>query len=302
MDLDTQIRLAAFQWLETQSPIYEEVFPRAILATGFSFEGMQIPLVSPQGIFRPRHLLYPISITSAPLGPYEDSFDESGYLIYKYRGKDPSQRDNVGLRNSLIHRVPLIYFHGIIPGKYLAIWPVYIINDNPDTLSFTVAVDDKNALDQLRESSLNRLSDDTSDAKRRYITALVKSRLHQKSFREKVLYAYRNQCAFCRLKHQELLDAAHILPDGDPEGLPTVNNGISLCKIHHAAFDKLFIGIRPDYVIEVREDILRESDGPMLLHGLQELHGRSIIRPALIKDWPDPFFLDRRYRQFKKTG
>ena len=302
MDLDTQIRLAAFKWLETQSPIYEDVFPRALLSTGFNFEGMQIPLISPQGIFRPRQLAYPISITSAPLGPYDDSFDESGYLIYRYRGTDPSHRDNVGLRNSFFHRIPLIYFHGIIPGKYLAIWPVYIVNDNPATFSFKVAVDDKNALDQLRESSSNKISDDSSDARRRYITALVKTRLHQKSFREKVLYAYRNQCAFCRLKHQELLDAAHILPDGDPEGLPTVNNGISLCKIHHAAFDKLFIGIRPDYVIEVRDDILRESDGPMLLHGLQELHGRTIIRPVLTKDWPDTIFLDRRYRQFKKTG
>jgi putative restriction endonuclease len=129
LDLDTQIRLAAFHWLEEQSPLFEDVFPRSILATGFSFEGMQIPLVSPQGIFRPRQLLYPISITSAPLGPYDDSFDENGYLIYKYRGTDSQHRDNVGLRKSMINRIPLVYFHGIIPGKYLAIWPVYIVND-----------------------------------------------------------------------------------------------------------------------------------------------------------------------------
>ena len=242
---------------------------------------------------------YPISITSAPKGPYADSFDANGYLLYQYRGTDIQHRDNVGLRQAMLHRIPLIYFYGIVPGKYLAIWPVYIVADDPADLSFKVAVDDKNALHHLHETVLK---DDDEDARRRYITASVKARLHQKSFREKVLYAYRNQCAFCRLKHQELLDAAHILPDSDPDGLPVISNGISLCKIHHAAFDKLFIGIRPDYIIEVREDILRESDGPMLLHGLQEMHGQKIIRPASPGDWPKAEYLDRRYQQFRKTG
>lgn len=244
-------------------------------------------------------MTYPISITSAPKGPYTDSFDANGYLLYKYRGTDIQHRDNVGLRQAMIHQVPLIYLHGIVPGKYLAIWPVYIVADGPVALSFKVAVDDKNALSRLHETAIQ---DDDADARRRYITASVKARLHQKSFREKVLYAYRNQCAICRLRHQELLDAAHILPDSDPDGLPTVPNGISLCKIHHAAFDKLFIGIRPDYIIEVRSDILKESDGPMLLHGLQELHHHPIIRPASAKDWPNAEYLERRYQQFRRTG
>jgi Transglycosylase associated protein/HNH endonuclease len=40
-----------------------------------------------------------------------------------------------------------------------------------------------------------------------------------------------------------------------------VPNGLSLCKLHHAAFDRHFLGLRPDYVIEVRRDILKEHDG-----------------------------------------
>ena len=290
-----------FHWLENQSALYEDVFPRAVLAKGFIFDGTQIPLVSPRGIFRPRQLSYPLSITSAPLGPYDDSFDQSGFLIYKYRGTDPNYSDNVSLRKSMIDRIPLVYFHGIVPGKYLATWPVYIVNDDPDDLSVRVAVDDKNALNQL-EATTTYAQDDLVDARRRYITASIKYRLHQKAFRERVIYAYHNQCAFCRLKHQELLDAAHILPDNDPDGLPTINNGISLCKIHHAAFDKLFIGIRPDYIIEVRTDILKESDGPMLLHGIQELHGKGIIKPSLRDNWPSEEFLDRRYQLFRKAG
>ena len=50
----------------------------------------------------------------------------------------------------------------------------------------------------------------------------------------------------CKLRHAELLDAAHIIADANDEGLPIVPNGLALCKIHHAAFDKNIIGISPD--------------------------------------------------------
>jgi len=40
------------------------------------------------------------------------------------------------------------------------------------------------------------------------------------------------------LRRQELLDAAHITPDSDAEGEPVVSNGVALCKLHHAAFDR----------------------------------------------------------------
>ncbi len=49
----------------------------------------------------------------------------------------------------------------------------------------------------------------------------------------------------CRLKHVDLLDAAHILSDSDG-GQPVVTNGLSLCKIHHAAYDRGIVGVRPD--------------------------------------------------------
>ena len=76
-------------------------------------------------------------------------------LHYRYRGTDPQHRDNVGLRTAWRREVPLIYFHGVLRG--------------------------------------------------RYVTSLVRRRLHQRSFRERVLRAYRDQCALCRLRHQELL-------------------------------------------------------------------------------------------------
>ena len=141
-----------------------------------------------------------------------------------------------------------------------------------------------------------------SAPRRAYITATVRQRLHQRGFRERVLQAYREQCACCRLKRIELLDAAHIIPDSDPEGIPAVRNGIALCKLHHAAFDSYLFGIRPDYVMEVRKDVLREKDGPMLIHGLQEMNTRQIILPRPVNLSPDPLLLDQRYQEFRAAG
>ena len=104
------------------------------------------------------------------------------------------------------------------------------------------------------------------------------------------------------MRHRELLDAAHIIPDAHPLGEPLIKNGLSLCKLHHAAFDQHFIAVNPDYVIEVRPDILEESDGPMLLHGLQGMHEKRIILPTSPAFRPDRDLLALRYEAFKKAS
>ena len=238
----------------------------------------------------------PLTITTTPNSIYDDGLREDEYLNYKYQGDNIYQYDNVGLRNCMKYGVPLIYFLGLAPGKYLPVWPVYIIGDDPASLSFTVAVDDLSTL-LIDEGKVKE-----PDGRKLYITKMVKVRLHQQAFREKVIYAYKSQCALCQLRHSELLDAAHIIPDGEPESKPTVNNGLSLCKLHHAAFDKYFIGITPDYIVEVREDILKEFDGPMLQHGLKELNGNKIFVPSKKIEKPNPDFLDIRYQRFLKAS
>jgi putative restriction endonuclease len=103
------------------------------------------------------------------------------------------------------------------------------------------------------------------------------------------------------LGHEELLDAAHIIPDGEPGGDPIIPNGLALCKLHHAAFDRQFLAIRPDYIIEIRADILREKDGPMLVHGLKEMHDKRIILPKVVRERPSPALLERRYERFRSA-
>ncbi len=303
-DLDSRVRMAAFAFLKEQTGLHGETLPRKALAEGFVFEGVRVPLVGPQGIFKPAILPeMPISITTAPPiegrpRPYEDEFHEGGLLRYKYRGTDPLHRDNVGLRLAMRRRAPLIYLFGVDRGFYVAAWPVFIVNDDPETLTFTVAVDEEVVL----ESSRAAMVGEEADARRAYSTISTLRRVHQQGFRRRVLRAYREICAVCRLRHQELLEAAHILPDGHPRGEPIVPNGLALCKLHHAAFDRKFLGIRPNLQVEIRRDILRESDGPMLVHGLQGFQGTTIHVPRAENQRPNPDFLAERYEMFRRAG
>jgi len=299
---DDAVRQRAFNFLREETALRGEVLPWAVLSKGFQFEGVRVPLLGPQGIFKPAALPeMPLSIATKPVRegeprPYNDGLDEHGLLNYRYRGTDPGHRDNVGLRLAMQRQAPLVYLFGIDKGFYLPVWPVFVVADNPVDLAFSVAIDDR------RLGAADAALDQVAEARRSYVTVLTVRRLHQASFRQRVLNAYRNTCGICQLRHRELLEAAHILPDGHPRGEPIVRNGVALCKLHHAAFDAYILGIRPDHVIEVREDILREVDGPMLRHGLQEIAGTVLRAPRDERQHPNRDFLAERYELFRKAG
>ena len=99
-----------------------------------------------------------------------------------------------------------------------------------------------------------------------------------------------------------LQDAAHIIPDKEKGGEPVVPNGLSLCKILHAVYGSNIIGVSPDYQIVVREDVLQELDGPMLKHGIQQMHNQKIILPGDKTNWPDRERLEIRFNKFKEVG
>jgi putative restriction endonuclease len=112
--------------------------------------------------------------------------------------------------------------------------------------------------------------------------------LHQASFRDAVLSAYRGRCAICHLPEPRLLDAAHIVMDADEQlGQPVISNGLPLTKLHHAAFDAHLIGIDPDYRIHVSDRLLEIQDGPFLELGLKGIAGQLIRLPRRSEDRPD---------------
>ncbi len=303
-DLDGRVRARAFEFLRQQRDLHGEVLSHSVLSQGFVFDGRRVPLLGPQGIFKPAVLAeMPLSIMTKAVvegvtPPYDDSLGADGFLRYRYRGTDPAHRDNVALRLAMHQGVPLVYLFGVTPGRYMPVWPVFIVRDHPEDLAFSVAVD---------APYMPVLSDPRPDlqsleARRAYVTAVTQRRVHQQGFRERVLQAYQTQCAICRLRHEELLEAAHILPDGHPRGEPIVPNGLALCKLHHAAFDRHILGITPALTVEVRLDILREADGPMLQHGLQAVHGTSIVTPRSVLLRPRAEFLAERYEMFRRAS
>jgi putative restriction endonuclease len=99
-----------------------------------------------------------------------------------------------------------------------------------------------------------------------------------------------------------LLDAAHIIADGDEKfGQPVITNGIPLSKVHHAAFDAHLIGIDADYRMHVSARLLKAKDGPML-EALKSLHDRPIRLPQRSKDCPDRDRLAMRFEKFRTVG
>jgi putative restriction endonuclease len=294
---DTEIRAASLEKVRQLRDQYGGRIPRAALMEGIEILGVRIPFWNYQkGIFKPALLGREgaaLSIQTSASSPYADTHDaDDGSIVYKYRGSDPDHPDNAALRRAMDRQLPLIYLVAVDPGFYDAVLPVYIEGDSPKTLEFTLQADQGAWLAASEDSAMSAL-------RRAYVTRAVLQRLHQQQFRRIVLSAYREQCCICRLKHVELLDAAHILADRHPEGEPVVTNGLGMCKIHHSAYDANIIGIDPDARVHIRQDILREKDGPMLKHGLQEMAGHGLVLPRRDVLKPNRDFLAERFARFR---
>lgn len=254
------------------------------LATGEELRAID----ASRGIWNPRQMEATLSVVSSPSGPYADREVEGGLFHYSYRaGSDAG--DNTKLRRAWELGVPIILLRKVRDGIFVPLAPVYVVADLRERREFLLALDENARL----------LADDVDALPQRsYAERLIKQRLHQADFRGRVISAYETQCAVCRIRHGELLDAAHITPDSDEDGLPFVSNGLSLCKIHHAAFDSDLLGISPHYEIRIAHKLLDEVDGPMLRHGLQEMHGTTLTVPSRRADMPDRDRLAARFSRF----
>jgi hypothetical protein len=55
-------------------------------------------------------------------------------------------------------------------------------------------------------------------------------------------------------------------------------------------------------VIEIREDVLGEIDGPTLQHALQGLHSSKLALPQSRPAWPRQDLLEERYERFRAAS
>ena len=116
---------------------------------------------------------------------------------------------------------------------------------------------------------------------------LKKSLFREVFFRKSVVHLYDYRCAFCRLKvtrslSQSIVDGAHIKPFSEFYD-NRVDNGLSLCKNHHWAFDRGWFAVDDRYQIIVASDLQEDSPHPRLM---KEFHGELILLPNSEQYYP----------------
>ena len=235
-----------------------------------------------------------LSINTTLSDKYSDREVESGLWRYDYQSGGSAGK-NTKLRKAMELQLPLLWFVQQEDSRYVP-YKVWIIQDFPELGYCHIAPDLSLA------EILNDTSKIHSEIEKKYALIEVKQRLHQPAFRANVISAYQTKCSICRLNHGKLLEAAHIIPDSEENSTTAIDNGISLCKIHHAAYDNFFIGISPEYVVHVRPDLLREKDGPMLKYGIQEMDKVELFLPIKEKNRPNRDYLNSRFTKFAEKA
>lgn len=292
---DEDVRASCFAALDVLRAEFGEDIPyRGGLDRGFAFRGARIPFLNIQkGIHRAAAQRGPaaLSVQTSAKSPYDDEETELGFL-YAYRAGPTDQPDNRALASAFELAVPLVYFVGSRPGWYRALYPTYVTGDDPQSRRVVLSIGRMTGELDDPEPSLP-----ADPLERRYALREAKVRLHQARFRGIVLPAYSDRCAICTLKELRLLDAAHITADASAHGEAAVSNGISLCSIHHRAFDQNLVGVSPDYVVRVSPRLLDDEDGPML-ELLKQFDGAQIHLPRRSDQRPDRERLAARFDRF----
>ncbi|MFZ1382549.1 MAG: HNH endonuclease [Scrofimicrobium sp.] len=286
---ETLLRKRIFADLDVMTSHTDGTLSREQLLN-YQIDGQKLQLIDySRGIWNPARFSATLSVVSTPGGPYPDKEIVPGVWEYSF------QNVSGGVNKKLIavHELgaEIILFHKLEPNVYLPIYPVKVIGVDHKRQLVTLAIS------QLADIDIHA----PSEVERRWATSEAARRVHQPAFRAMVLRAYDTQCTVCHFRHAELLDAAHILSDRHERGLARTSNGMSMCKIHHAAYDQNFMGIDADYRIHINSGLLHEVDGPMLRHGLQEMDGQAIILPSRKADHPNRDNLEERFEAFNMS-
>lgn len=295
---------AAFDKVKQLELFFGDDIPWNAIEQGFVLEGEKVFLANrARGIFKPKQLvrgLVSIKTTlprSGRVNIYSDKEQDEGFFRYSLQKGDPYSGGNKHLWEALEDKSPFVYFHAVAEGIYKAIWPCFVTAIHPE-LSYcevVTSVQDQRHQDERFEYEM------LSDSEKRYAVRETKVRLHQAAFRESVLAAYDHRCAISRLPVVRLLEAAHIIPDSDTNSTASINNGISLSRIHHKAYDANLLGISADFQIIVGDQLLKSKTG-VLLDAIVDCHKRNLILPKNISLRPDRDLLESRFKQFKECN
>jgi len=148
----------------------------------------------------------------------------------------------------------LILLRKEVANCYTPVMPVYVVDDYPEERAFLIALDE----------AFRFMGDlhDLPEPQRAYARRLAKQRLHQPAFRTRVLLAYDTRCTVCSLHHGSLLDAAHIVPDGEPRQIEKEAGGPSSDQRLTVALVQALLSISQELSLIRDEGLNPEHDSP----------------------------------------
>ncbi|HET6546380.1 MAG TPA: HNH endonuclease [Rhodanobacteraceae bacterium] len=168
-------------------------------------------------------------------------------------------------------------------------------SDEPDGRAIWAAIEERLHADELLRVGYPATQYDIERPGEKYgQQIMVKPRLGQSSFRVLVTDAYKRRCAITGESTLLALEAAHIVPYSEQEGVHDVRNGLLLRADFHRLFDAGLLSVAPDLRIKVSPRI-REAwfNGK----AYYRLNDRPLsVLPDQLEQRPDSDRLDWHYK------
>lgn len=109
---------------------------------------------------------------------------------------------------------------------------------------------------------------------------LVRTRVNQTDFRQRILASYNERCSITGISITSLLVASHIIPwSKNTKERLNPKNGICLNNIHDKAFDKGLITITSDFKVKLSDAILEKRKEKNIQKYFLEYENQPIVLP-----------------------
>jgi hypothetical protein len=185
VERDDDLRASCFAALDVLRAQFGTELPYSGgLDRGFAFRGQRVPFLNYQkGIYRAGVQRGPaaLSIQTSANSPYGDAPSELGFR-YAYRAGPIDQPDNRALRAAHELLTPIVYFIATRPGRYDAVFPAFVVADDPAAREVLVSVGEMAG--PIDEPEPVLVADPIG---RRYTFREVRVRVHQARFRARVI-------------------------------------------------------------------------------------------------------------------
>ncbi|MBQ7691694.1 MAG: HNH endonuclease [Muribaculaceae bacterium] len=184
---------------------------------------------------------------------------------------------------------------GLVNGSKLdeCVWNEFM--SNPEALSYEseriIAKLRKTNVENILNVSINDLPQGIEKER------VVRQRVNQQFFRDSVIAAYHGTCCVSGVTTPSLIEACHISPWAeDVKNRTNPANGLCLNSFFHKAFDNWLFTITPDYVIDIKQELIDSIIDDNFRSYLVRIKGSEMNMPE--KFAPDINLLNKHYIQY----